>query len=302
MAAGGGRNGAGSAVFDAVDRVQGNGDGVLPSLDQPRILTLILDIPGHQVSRDAAHHSRFQPAQVRDGEDGGAFHFDIQQPVLAQASDHGRRFAVEGVAAGVQPDVQTELPFGLEGACGFDQGMGQEVVGDRRESVVDVETSRTVLAHRGGVDDDVAGLDIRLQGTGAAHPDEVRHADVGQLFDGDGRRGAADPRRHGAHRDAAVCPRDRAVFPVKHNLAGALQVLRDAQDAGRVARQQHVAGSIARLQADVILHRPQREVGLVYDRHRRLPFCQEGGLPFDRLRAPSLRWFPAVLTGPGTGW
>ena len=289
-------------MLDAVDRVQGNGDGVLPSLDQPRILTLILDIPGHQVSRDAAHHSRFQPAQVRDGEDGGAFHFDIQQPVLAQASDHGRRFAVEGVAAGVQPDVQTELPFGLEGACGFDQGMGQEVVGDRGESVVDVVASRAFLAHRGGVDDDITGLDLRLEGAGAAHPDEVRHTDVGQFLAGDRGRWAADPRRHGAHGDAAVGTGDRAILPVEHDLPGALQVLRDAQNAGRVARQQHVAGSIARLQADVILHRPQREVGLVYDRHRRLPFCQEGGLPFDRLRAPSLRWFPAVLTGPGTGW
>ena len=107
--------------------------------------------------------------------------------MLLEFFDELWRLGVERITGGVDAHMYAEPAFGGKVASGIDQMSSEEVIGHCRESRVDVGGTSAVKAHCRGVDNQIALGDFGNVGGAAADANEVGCADVGQLFNRDGR-------------------------------------------------------------------------------------------------------------------
>ena len=161
---------------------------------------------------------------------------------------------VEGVAGHVEADVAGESPLGGQIRRRVDQRPHEEVVGDRRKALVHVRGAGSVAAHRGGVDEDVAGAYPLHEGGAAADSDEVRGANVAELLPR--RWPPRDSRsrwRWRSHRCPGTTPVTVRYSRWQATSRGSSRWLGDQPHPSGVAGKEHVVGDIAGPHPNVVL-------------------------------------------------
>src|SRR5262249_34833341 len=137
---------------------------------------------------------------------------------------------------------------------GLYQRQHDQVVSGRRVLDLHVLRAGAVQAYGGGVDHDVAALDLALDGAAGPHADERVSPDGDELFERAG--GGPTTGAGGAGGDGTAVretPRERDVFPLDRDLPPFRPARRDHRHAGRIARQQHVPGDVTGPTPNVVL-------------------------------------------------
>ena len=109
------------------------------------------------------------------------------------------------------------------------------------------------VANGAANDPNRARLDVVLHGARGADANEGVDANVGELFNGDRRGGAADAGGGAGNRHAVELTGPGGVLTAAHQELWIVEAAGDHLNTIRIAWEQHVAADLALLNADVVL-------------------------------------------------
>ena len=133
------------------------------------------------------------------------------------------------------------------------QREGDVEIGDRWELHRQVVATGAFVANGAANDPNRARLDVVLHGARGADANEGVDANVGELFNGDRRGGAADAGGGAGNGHAVELTGPGGVFAAAHEELWIVEAAGDDLNAIWVAREQHVAADLALLNADMVL-------------------------------------------------